>query len=330
MYEQQYHSSDLSNQKILISGGAGFIGSHLVEYLLKYGAAKVRVIDNFITGRRENIELFKNNPRFEFIEGDICNSDDCNRACEGMTALLHQAALGSVPRSIKDPVATNRINVDGFLTMMVAARDAGIQRVVYASSSSVYGDHPGLPKVEDKIGKQLSPYAVSKYTNELYAHVFGLNYGMKIIGLRYFNIFGPRQDPNGQYAAVIPKWIDMLKKNERPIINGDGSNTRDFTFVENAVQANIKAMCADNENAFGQVYNIACGYQFSLIDLFNSLKKIIGATCEPVFGPKRDGDIPQSLADVSKAKNLFDYDPVFSFQKGLEITVLSVIEEISD
>ncbi|MEI7801031.1 MAG: NAD-dependent epimerase/dehydratase family protein, partial [Bacteroidota bacterium] len=235
--------------------------------------------------------------------------------------LLHQAALGSVPRSIKDPVATNRINVDGFLTMMVAARDAGIQRVVYASSSSVYGDHPGLPKVEDKIGKQLSPYAVSKYTNELYAHVFGLNYGMKIIGLRYFNIFGPRQDPNGQYAAVIPKWIDMIKKNERPTINGDGSNTRDFTFVENAVQANIKAMTTENENAFGQIYNIACGYQFSLMDLFNSLKEIIGANTEPVFGPKREGDIPQSLADVSKAKNLFGYNPAFAFKDGLKITV---------
>lgn len=216
MYDQPYHLGDLSNQKILITGGAGFIGSHLTEYLLKYGAI-VRVIDNFITGRRENIDLFKNNPRFEFIEGDICNKADCDRACDGMNSLLHQAALGSVPRSIKDPVATNRINVDGFLTMMIAARDAGIQRVVYASSSSVYGDHPGLPKVEDKIGKQLSPYAVSKYTNELYAHVFGLNYGMKIIGLRYFNIFGPRQDPNGQYAAVIPKWIDMLKKMSDPL-----------------------------------------------------------------------------------------------------------------
>ncbi len=321
MYETKYHHSDLSNQKILISGGAGFIGSHLVEYLLKFGAEKVRVIDNFITGRRENIELFKNNPRFEFIEGDICNKADCDRACDGMNVLLHQAALGSVPRSIKDPVATNRINVDGFLTMMVAARDAGIQRVVYASSSSVYGDHPGLPKVEDKIGKQLSPYAVSKYTNELYAHVFGLNYGMKIIGLRYFNIFGPRQDPNGQYAAVIPKWIDMIKKNERPIINGDGSNTRDFTFVENAVQANIKAMTTENENAFSQIYNIACGYQFSLMDLFNSLKEIIGSSLEPVHGPSREGDIPQSLADVSKAKNYFGYSPDFTFRKGLEITV---------
>jgi len=321
VYETKYHHTDLSNQKILITGGAGFIGSHLVEYLLKFGAEKVRVIDNFITGRKENIELFKNNPRFEFIEGDICNKADCDRACDGMNSLLHQAALGSVPRSIKDPVTTNRINVDGFLTMMVAARDAGIQRVVYASSSSVYGDHPGLPKVEDKIGKQLSPYAVSKYTNELYAHVFGLNYGMKIIGLRYFNIFGPRQDPNGQYAAVIPKWIDMLKKNERPVINGDGSNTRDFTFVENAVQANIKALTTENENAFGQIYNIACGYQFSLMDLFNSLKEIIGANTEPIFGPKREGDIPQSLADVSKAKKLLGYNPTFAFKEGLKITV---------
>ena len=321
MYETKYHHTDLSNQKILITGGAGFIGSHLVEYLLKFGAEKVRVIDNFMTGRRENIDLFINNPRFEFIEGDICNKADCDRACDGMNALLHQAALGSVPRSIKDPVATNRINVDGFLTMMVAARDAGIQRVVYASSSSVYGDHPGLPKVEDKIGKQLSPYAVSKYTNELYAHVFYLNYGMKIIGLRYFNIFGPRQDPNGQYAAVIPKWIDMIKKNERPVINGDGSNTRDFTFVENAVQANIKAMCTDNESAFGQIYNIACGNQFSLMDLFNSLKEIIGSNIEPVFGPNREGDISQSLADVNKAKTLLKYNPSFAFNEGLKITV---------
>ncbi len=323
MYNTAYHTTDLSKEKILITGGAGFIGSHLAEYLLKYGAAKVRVIDNFITGRKENVELFKNISRYEFIEGDICDAADCARACEGMSMLLHQAALGSVPRSIKDPLASNRINVDGFLNMLVAARDAGIARVVYASSSSVYGDHPGLPKVEDKIGKQLSPYAVSKYTNELYAHVFGLNYGMKIIGLRYFNIFGPRQDPNGQYAAVIPKWIDMLKRGEQPTINGDGSNTRDFTFVENAVQANIKAITTENENAFGQVYNIACGSQFSLLELFNSLKEIIGSNIEPIFGPNRAGDIPQSLADVSKAKNNFGYDPSFGFKDGLKITVES-------
>ncbi len=321
MYEIKYHHTDLSNQRILITGGAGFIGSHLVEYLLKHNAAKVRVLDNFITGRKENIELFINHPNFEFIEGDICNPQDCKSACEGMDMLLHQAALGSVPRSIKDPIATNRINVDGFLNMMIAARDAGINRVVYASSSSVYGNHPGLPKVEDKIGQQLSPYAVSKYTNELYAHVIGLNYGMKIIGLRYFNIFGPRQDPNGQYAAVIPKWIDMIRKGERPIINGDGSNTRDFTFVENAVQANIKAMTTENKNAYGQVYNIACGFQYSLLELFNSLKEIIGASVNPIHGPSRDGDIPQSLADISKAKKHFGYMPEFSFKKGLEITV---------
>jgi UDP-N-acetylglucosamine 4-epimerase len=321
MYSTPYHTTDLSKEKILITGGAGFIGSHLAEYLLKHGAAKVRVIDNFITGRKENVELFRSNPNYEFIEGDICNAVDCARACDGMTLLLHQAALGSVPRSIKDPLASNRINVDGFLNMLIAARDAGIKRTVYASSSSVYGDHPGLPKVEDKIGKQLSPYAVTKYANELYAHVFGLNYGMKLIGLRYFNIFGPRQDPNGQYAAVIPKWIDLLKKNERPIINGDGSNTRDFTFIENAVQANIKALTTENENAFGHVYNIACGYQFSLLELFNALKEIIGANIEPILGPARAGDIPQSLADVSKAKNNFGYSPDFGFRDGLKITV---------
>lgn len=321
MYDKPFHEKDITQSSFLITGGAGFIGSHIAEYLLKYGAQKVRVLDNLITGKKENVDLFRSNARYEFIEGDICNINDCRKACEGIDYLLHQAALGSVPRSVKDPLATNNINCNGFLNMLLAARDAGIRKTVYASSSSVYGDHPGLPKVEEKIGKQLSPYAVSKYTNELYAHVFRLNYGMKLIGLRYFNIFGPRQDPNGQYAAVIPKFIAQLKKGSSPTIHGDGKQTRDFTFVENAVQANIKAILTDNELAFGEVFNIAVGDQHTLLDMFHFLQTILKTDISPVHTERRAGDIPQSQANIAKAKRMLGYHPQITFKKGLELTV---------
>lgn len=321
MYDKPFHEKEITNSSFLVTGGAGFIGSHIVEYLLKYGAKKVRVLDNLITGKKENVDLFRANPNYEFIEGDICNISDCRKACEGIDYLLHQAALGSVPRSVKDPVTTNQINCNGFLNMLLAARDAGIKKTVYASSSSVYGDHPGLPKVEEKIGKQLSPYAVSKYTNELYAHVFGINYGMKLIGLRYFNIFGPRQDPNGQYAAVIPKFISLLKKGTAPSIHGDGKQTRDFTFVENAVQANIKAILSDNELANGEVFNIAVGDQHTLLDMFHFLQEILKTNISPVHTERRAGDIPQSQANIAKARKMLGYNPQITFKKGLELTV---------
>ncbi|MFI5135539.1 MAG: NAD-dependent epimerase/dehydratase family protein, partial [Chitinophagales bacterium] len=242
MHETPFHSKSLSEYSFLVTGGAGFIGSHLVEYLLKHGAKKVRVLDNLLTGSEKNVKLFISHPAYEFFREDIRNVNDCQRACEGIDFVLHQAALASVQRSMKDPITTHEINAGGFLNMLIAAREARVKRFVYASSSSIYGDHPDLPKKEDKTGNPLSPYAVSKKTNELYAHVFATAFGMEIIGLRYFNIFGPRQDPNGPYAAVIPAFIRDLNSGKSPIIYGNGSQTRDFTFVENAVQANIKAL----------------------------------------------------------------------------------------
>lgn len=321
MYETPFHNIDLSDKVIVVTGAAGFIGSHLVEYLLKHGAKEVRAFDNLLTGRQENIDLFASHKHFRFIKGDICNAEDLKQAFTGADYLLHQAALGSVPRSIKDPVATNRINIDGFLNTLVAARDAGIKRVVYASSSSVYGDHPGLPKVEDLTGNPLSPYAVTKKTNELYARVFADVYQMEIIGLRYFNIFGPRQDPNGPYAAVIPLFISLLKNNQSPYINGDGKQTRDFTFVANAVQANIKALFTENKEALNQVYNIAVGENFSLLDLTNTLKEILHSNIQPIHREDRAGDIRNSLADISKAQRLLGYQPTVRFKEGLELTI---------
>ena len=246
MYETPFHAGSLADRAFLVTGGAGFIGSNLVEYLLRHGAGRVRVLDNFSNGFRKNLRAFEGNPAFELLEGDIRDQDACHRACAGMDVVLHQAALGSVPRSINDPVTSNDVNVGGFVQMLVAAKDAGVQRFVYAAFSSTYGDSPHLPKVEDRIGRPLSPYAVTKYANELYADVFAQTYGMQIIGLRYFNIFGPRQDPNGAYAAVIPLFIDALLKDEAPTLNGDGRQTRDFTFVENCVQANIRAALIEN------------------------------------------------------------------------------------
>jgi UDP-N-acetylglucosamine 4-epimerase len=320
MYSTIYHPQPLSDYSFLVTGGAGFIGSHIVEYLLKYGAKKVRVLDNLLTGRKENIELFLSHPAYEFVEGSIIDKATCEKACLGIDFVSHQAALGSVPRSVANPADTHLHNVDGFLNMLIAARDAGVKKFVYASSSSVYGDEPNLPKREEKIGSPLSPYAVSKFTNELYAKVFNTSYSMPTVGLRYFNIFGPRQDPSGQYAAVIPIFTDCILNQKQVFINGNGEQTRDFTFVENAVQANIKAMFSSVE-ADGEVFNIAFGENYSVNTLYFSIQKMLKSSHAPTYREPRKGDIENSLADISKAKTILGYDPKFSFQKGLEITV---------
>lgn len=306
---------------VLVTGGAGFIGSNLVEALLDDERVKfVRVLDNLSTGFLKNIEPYFDDPRFEFIEGDIRDFDTCKKAVEGMDAITHQAALGSVPRSINDPLTTNHVNITGALHVFTAAKEAGIKRVIYAASSSTYGDHPGLPKVEDKIGNPLSPYAVTKYVNELYARVYADLYGMEFVGLRYFNIFGPRQNPNGPYAAVIPLFAEALINMKSPTINGDGSHSRDFTFVANAVQANILSIFTEKKEAVNQVYNIACGDQTSLLELFNGLNKEAGTTLQPIFGPERQGDVKHSLADISKAKTLLGYNPQVTVEEGLKMT----------
>ena len=316
-----YHNTDLGNLNFLITGGAGFIGSHVTEYLLKNGAGKVRVLDNFLTGSENNIGLFSNYPNFEFVQGDIRDREVCKKACKGIDHVNHQAALGSVPRSILDPVTSNEVNVSGFVNMITAAKDAGVKTFVYASSSSVYGDEPGLPKVETKTGNQLSPYAVTKMADELYAGVFFRQFSMKVIGLRYFNVFGPRQDPSGPYAAVIPVFVDRIMKGESVRINGDGEQTRDFTYVDNAVQANIRAMFATNDAAYGEAYNIAVGEQFSVNHLYNSIRELLGIDHQPTHVEARAGDIRNSLADISKAEKLLGYKPTFNFPEGLKKTV---------
>ncbi|NVO32602.1 SDR family oxidoreductase [Hymenobacter lapidiphilus] len=321
MYDTPFHDRPLDNLAFLVTGGAGFIGSNLVEYLLKYGAKEVRVLDNFSNGFRKNVALFAESPALRVVEGDIRDRQTCIDACKGIDVVLHQAALGSVPRSINDPITSNDVNVGGFVNMLVGAKEAGVKRFVYAASSSTYGDHQALPKVEDRIGKPLSPYAVTKYANELYADVFGKTYGMEIIGLRYFNIFGPRQDPNGAYAAVIPLFIDAVLEGRPPRMNGDGGQTRDFTFVENCVQANIKAALVDSKEAVNQVYNVAVADRTSLNDLFNILKQEAGSDIVPEYGPDRAGDIRDSLADISKAKNLLGYEPKVRIQEGLQKTL---------
>lgn len=313
--------SKIQEHSFLVSGGAGFVGSNIVEQLLKYGAGKVRVIDNLSNGFKKNIEEFLSHDNFEFIEGDISNPGDCKKALKGIDYLSHQAALGSVPRSLKDPIATNRANVTGFLNMITYAREFGVKRVVYASSSSVYGDSKELPKTENKIGNPLNPYAVSKLTNELYAKVANANYGQELIGLRYFNIFGPKQSPQGPYAAVIPLFIEALLKEQSPFINGDGEQSRDFTFIENAVNANILAFFSSEESAQAEVYNVAVGERYSLNQLFQYLKEIIGVEVAPVHRDPRDGDIPHSHADISKAKHLLEYNPTVDLKEGLERTV---------
>ena len=321
MYNTIYHNTSLEKVKVLVTGGAGFIGSNLVEYLLKYGVGKVRVLDNLSTGHLSNIKAFVNHPNFEFIEGDIRDLETCLKACSGIDVVSHQAALGSVPRSIKDPIATNEVNINGFLNMLIAVRDSGLKRIVYAASSSTYGDSKELPKVEDRIGKPLSPYAVTKYVNELYADVFSRTYGIETIGLRYFNIFGPRQDPDGAYAAVIPLFIKAINNEKSALINGDGETTRDFTFVENAVQANVKAILIEDDKAVNQIYNIACGERTSLNYLWNAILEIAGKEIKPNYGEARIGDIKDSLADIHKAKQLLKYNPQFLLKKGLEIMV---------
>jgi UDP-N-acetylglucosamine/UDP-N-acetylgalactosamine 4-epimerase len=321
MYEKPFHTQDISKTSFLITGGAGFIGSNLVEYLLKYQAGKVVVLDNLATGFSENLKDFLQHPDFQFIEGDIRDLETCQRACAGIDIVLHQAALGSVPRSIKDPITTNQVNIDGFVNMLVAARDQKARRFVYAASSSTYGDSQNLPKVEHIIGNPLSPYAVTKYVNELYANVFARTYQMEIIGLRYFNVFGPRQSPKGAYAAVIPLFMQAVLGGNAPTINGDGETTRDFTFVENVVQINLLAALTENPEAINQVYNVAVGDRTSLNQMYHILREAVDSDLQPIYGPFRQGDIRDSLADISKAQNLLGYNPQIRIKQGLEITL---------
>lgn len=316
-----FHNKDISALNFLVTGGAGFIGSHIVEYLLNNGAGKVRVLDNLATGSINNVHLFSGNSRYEFIEGDIRDVATCERACEGIDYISHQAALGSVPRSIKDPVTSNDVNVGGFVNMITAAKNAGVKTFVYASSSSVYGDEPNLPKREDRVGNLLSPYATTKMANELYANVFHKLYGMNVVGLRYFNVFGPRQDPNGPYAAVIPLFVSGILGGKAVYINGDGKQTRDFTFVENAVQANVRGMLTDNAEAFGKAYNIAVGANFSVNFLYESIRGMLGIEHQPTYREPRAGDIHDSLANISRAQELLGYHPTKEFLDGLKITV---------
>ncbi len=316
----------LNKAKILVTGGAGFIGSNLCDYFLSKGY-EVVCLDNFATGHRHNLKDFIDHPNFCLIEGDIRNLDDCQNAVQGVDYVLHQAALGSVPRSIVDPITTNEVNVSGFLNMLVASRDAKVKRFVYAASSSTYGDSEGLPKVEEVIGKPLSPYAITKYVNELYAEIFSRTYGLESIGLRYFNVFGRKQDPNGAYAAVIPKFVMQLMQLESPKINGDGNYSRDFTYIDNVIQMNELAMTTTNKDAVNTVYNTAYGDRNTLNDLVGYLKEYLSkynpkiADVPIVYGPNRMGDIPHSLASIDKAKELLGYHPEFSLQDGLKEAV---------
>ena len=312
--------------KVLITGGAGFIGSNLTEYFLSKDY-EVVCLDNFATGHRYNVSPFLNNPKYVLIEGDIRNLADCHTAVKGVDFVLHQAALGSVPRSINDPITSNDVNVSGFLNMLVAARDANVKRFVYAASSSTYGDSENLPKIEEVIGKPLSPYAITKYVNELYAEIFSKTYGLETIGLRYFNVFGRRQDPNGAYAAVIPLFVKKFMNYESPVINGDGTNSRDFTYIDNVIQMNELAMTTQNPLAINTVYNTAFGDRTTLVQLVTLLKTKLSnldnkiADVAIVHGPNRAGDIPHSLASIDKAKKLLGYNPLFSIDRGLDEAV---------
>jgi len=312
----------LRDKRVLVTGGAGFIGSNLVESLLHSGNFVV-CLDNFSNGKRENLNAFASNPNFRLIEGDIRNYDDCLKSVENIDIVFHEAALGSVPRSIKDPVSSTDVNIGGFVKMLFASKESGVKRFIYAASSSTYGDHPDLPKVEDKIGSPLSPYAITKYVDELFADSFYKTYGIEVIGLRYFNVFGRRQDPNGAYAAVIPKFVKALMKKEVPLINGDGTISRDFTYIDNVIQVNHLAAVVENKEALNQVYNVAHGERTSLNQLFYSLREKAGKydkdilAIEPLYGPSRSGDIAHSLASIEKAKRMLGYSPVLNVDDGL-------------
>jgi UDP-N-acetylglucosamine/UDP-N-acetylgalactosamine 4-epimerase len=309
---------DILNLSILVTGGAGFVGSNIVEYMLEHGVKKIRVLDNLITGKLDNIQDMLNKySNLEFMYGDISDLEVCRRATVDIDVICHQAALGSVSRSINDPLSSHVSNVNGFLNILISAKEKGIKRVVYASSSSVYGDSPILPKVENVTGKVLSPYAATKVIDEIYANVFTKCYGMECIGLRYFNIFGKRQNPKSIYAAVIPLFIDLMKKGNQPVINGDGSYSRDFTHVENAVQANILALTTKNPECFGEAFNIGTGGQISLLDLIDILKRELNTDIVPIFGPNRPGDIPHSNANIKKAQQMLGYNPLITFDKGI-------------
>lgn len=311
----------IKGKLFLVTGGAGFIGSHIVSYLLKNGAKEVRVLDNLSTGSKENLKEFEFNPAFLFILGDITDYETCFNACKSIDGIFHNAALGSVSRSMLDPMATNYANVSGFVNVLFAAKNQNVPRVVYASSSSVYGDDNSTEKEEPVTGNLLSPYAVSKKTDELYADVFSRSYNMEIIGLRYFNVFGPKQNPNGQYAAVIPIFISNLLKNITPSIFGDGSTSRDFTYINNVVYANVLAFCTNNTNAINQVYNVAYGASTSLNQLFELIKNNLNSSVNPEYKAERKGDIKNSLANINKAKDLLDYKPLVSLEQGMELTV---------
>ncbi|CCV65138.1 Nucleoside-diphosphate-sugar epimerase [Paracholeplasma brassicae] len=312
--------------KFLVTGVAGFIGTNTAEYLLKEGYL-VRGLDNFSTGKKSNISEL-NYPNFEFIEGDIRDVETCIKAVNGIDYVIHLAALGSVPRSIKDPKTSNDVNVSGMLNMLIASKDEGIKTFVYASSSSVYGDEPNLPKTEERIGKPLSPYAVTKYVNELYGHVFHKLYGLRTVGLRYFNVFGRRQDPDSIYAAVIPQFVKKLLMNESPLIHGDGTQSRDFTYIDNVIEANLKA-CLAKEDAFGKAYNVAFGGQVDVNTLFNTMTQLLNKDIKPVYGPTRPGDVKHSNADIKKARDAFSYDPSVDFKQGISLTMDWYVKTLS-
>lgn len=307
---------------VLLTGGAGFIGSNIANYLIKNGNC-VTVIDNLSTGNKQNIIHLIDNPNFKFVNGDITNIECLKDICSSskINMICHQAAIGSVPRSIKFPMVSHNNNVNGFMNILMVALEFGIKRIVYSSSSSVYGDSEVLPKVEDVIGNQLSPYAITKYVNELYAKLFYKLYGIETIGLRYFNVFGPNQNPLSEYSAVIPKFIHMIKNNEQPIINGDGSYSRDFTYVDNVVNANYLALKTNNSLCYGKIFNIGCGSNISILEMFNKIKKIVGSKINPIFIDSRVGDIPHSHADINKASSLLKYNPIVSFDEGLILTI---------